>query len=389
MSTEANEIQSTRRTTSSPNILMVTPRYFPYMGGVETHVHEVGRRLAENGVNVTLLTTMPHALTKPLPREEMVEGMRVIRVPAWPPQRDYYIAPEIYTIISKGSWNLVHCQGCHTFVPPLAMLAAKRAKIPYIVTFHTGGHSSRFRVGIRGMQWQSLRPLFAGASKLIGVSQFETDCFRSVLRLPEQCFTVIPNGATMPELPPDLPPRPVNQTLILSVGRLEHYKGHHRLIAALPKVREWRPDARLLIIGAGSYEAALRELAQKVDVAEYVEIRAIPSKDRQAMAAALAQATLVTLLSEYEAHPIAVMEALSLGRPVLVADTSGLHELAEQGLVRAIPLNSSEEEVATAVIQQLEYPLVPPQFSLPTWEDCAQKLQEIYRLSARRELCVS
>ena len=31
-------------------LLMVTPRYFPMMGGVETHVYEVARRLARRGV---------------------------------------------------------------------------------------------------------------------------------------------------------------------------------------------------------------------------------------------------------------------------------------------------------------------------------------------------
>ncbi|MFN8528578.1 MAG: hypothetical protein U0670_08200 [Anaerolineae bacterium] len=40
------------------------------------------------------------------------------------------------------------------------------------------------------------------------------------------------------------------------------------------------------------------------------------------MSRLLARASLVVLFSEYEAHPVAVMEALSLRRPVLVADTS-------------------------------------------------------------------
>ncbi|TME65022.1 MAG: glycosyltransferase family 4 protein [Chloroflexi bacterium] len=74
------------------NVLMVTARYFPDIGGIETHVHEVGRRLASNGINITLLTTMPHALSTPLPREMVVEGMRVIRVRSWPSERDYPIA---------------------------------------------------------------------------------------------------------------------------------------------------------------------------------------------------------------------------------------------------------------------------------------------------------
>src|SRR5947209_13650621 len=260
------------------NVLMVTPRYFPYMGGTETHVHEVGRRLVRNGVNVTLLTTVPQGLTTPLPKEDEVEGMRIIRVQAWPPQRDYYIAPEMYSIIKRGKWDLIHCQGCHTFVPPLAMLAAKEAKIPYIVTFHTGGHSSSFRNRIRGIQWKVLRPLLANASKLIGVSRFEADYFRDLLHLPAKQFAVIPNGATLPDVT-QFPSSSLAQTLIVSVGRLERYKGHQRLITALPKIREWRSDVRLLILGAGPYEAALHELARRIGVADYVEIRAVPASD--------------------------------------------------------------------------------------------------------------
>ncbi len=375
--------------TQALRVLMVTPRYFPYMGGIQTHVHEVGRRLVSNGIDVTLLTTIPQSHTASLPKEEEIEGMRIIRVRAWPPQRDYYIAPEIYSIIKHGKWDLIHCQGCHTFVPPLAMYAAQAAKIPYLVTFHTGGHSSRLRASIRGIQWRLLRPLMANASKLIGVSQFEANYFQQVLHVPAQRFSVIPNGATLPTLPHDAV-KASTQPLIISVGRLERYKGHQRMITALPKIREQRPDARLLIVGAGPYENTLRELARTMDMAEYVEIRAVPASDRQGMAALLSRATLVALLSEYEAHPIAVMEALALQRPVLVTNTSGLREIAEQGLARGIPLESTPEEVARAVLQQIEEPLVPPvQLELPTWDDCARRLQSIYMLSSRRMQCAS
>lgn len=375
--------------TQSLRVLMVTPRYFPYMGGIETHVHEVGRRLVRKGVDVSLLTTLPPDLATALPREEEIEGMHVMRVHAWPPQHDYYIAPEINSIIKRGEWDLIHCQGCHTFVPPMAMFAAKAAKIPYLVTFHTGGHSSGFRNSIRGIQWGLLRPLLARASQLIGVSRFESEYFRKVLRLPTQQFSVIPNGATLPNVT-HIPESASTRSLIISVGRLERYKGHQRLITALPKIREQRPDARLLIVGAGPYEAALRELVQKVGVAEYVEIRSVPASDRQGMANVLSQAALVVLLSEYEAHPIAVMEALALRRPVLVADTSGLHELAEQGLVRAVPLHSTPEEIARAALQQIEQPLIPPaHLALPTWDNCAGQLLSIYNVSVRRKQCVS
>jgi glycosyltransferase involved in cell wall biosynthesis len=370
-------------------VLMVTPRYFPFMGGIETHVYEVGRRLVSSGIDVTLLTTIPQSLITSLPKEDEIEGMRIMRVRAWPQERDYYIAPEIYSIIQQGQWDLIHCQGCHTFVPPLAMYAAQTAKIPYLMTFHTGGHTSRLRTSIRGTQWRLQRPLMAKAAKLIGVSHFEANYFQQVLHLPAQRFSVIPNGAALPSLPPGAV-KASTHPLIISVGRLVRYKGHQRLITALPKIREQRPDARLLILGAGPYETTLRELVHTVGVAEYVEIRAVPASDRQGMAELLSQATVVALLSEYEAHPIAVMEALALQRPVLVTNTSGLREIAEQGLARAIPLESTPEEVARAVLQQIEEPLVPSaHLVLPTWDDCARQLQSIYMLSSRRILCAS
>lgn len=374
--------------TGALNVLMVTPRYLPYTGGLEIHVHEAGRHLVERGNKVTILTTIPHTLATPLPKEEMIEGMRVIRVPSWPPQPDYYIAPEMYSVIEHGRWDIVHCQGCHTFVPPMAMLAAKKAKIPYIVTFHSGGHSSRFRNRIRSLQWKMLRPLLAGASKLIGVSHFEANYFRDLLGLPAQLFTVIPPPSTLPSLI-HLRENTSTQTLIISIGRLERYKGHQHLITALPKIREQRPDARLLILGAGPYEATLRKLAQSVGVAPYVQIRAVPASDRRAMAEILSQASLVTLLSEYEAHPVVVEEAVVLRRPVLVANTSGMRELAEQGLARAVPLKSTPQEVAAAALHQIEEPCIPAQLALPTWEDCTQKLEVIYRTCVGREQCAS
>src|SRR5207302_6113728 len=112
-----------------------------------------------------------------LPAAEESEGMRILRVRAWP-IKDYRFAPGIYRVITHGSWDLVHCQGYHTLVAPLAMLAAWRANIPYILTFHSGGHSSRLRNSLRGLQWMMLHPLLSRAEKLIAVSEFEANFFR-------------------------------------------------------------------------------------------------------------------------------------------------------------------------------------------------------------------
>ena len=50
----------------------------------------------------------------------------------------------------------------------------------------------------------------------------------------------------------------------------------------------------------------------------------MPADRREAMARELRASDLVVLLSEFETHPIAALEALSLERPLLVATGSGL-----------------------------------------------------------------
>jgi glycosyltransferase involved in cell wall biosynthesis len=370
-------------------VLLVAARYFPYMGGVETHVYEVGQRLVKAGVKVTVLTT---DVSGRLPVFEESEGMRIFRVRAWPANKDYYFAPGIYRFMTRGRWDLVHCQGYHNLVPPLAMLAAWRANIPFVLTFHSGGDVSRLHRALRGLQWAMLRPLLLRAQKLIAVSEFEAGFFQERLRLPAERFVVIPNGAHLPHMfePTEAAADGVDDgPLIVSIGRLERYKGHQRVVAALPKVLEQVPGARVRIVGAGPYESTLQKIARRLGVAERVEIQAVPPGDRGGMAALIARADLVTLLSEYESQGIAVMEALTLGRPVLVARTSALQELADLGLARTIPLESTPEEVAAAVASQLRQPFVPQNVALPTWDACAASLLALYQAIARRVPCAS
>jgi glycosyltransferase involved in cell wall biosynthesis len=361
---------------------MTTPRYLPEVGGVKHHVYQVARRLAQQDVSVTVLTT---DVTRTLPPDEERDGVRIRRVPAWPARRDYYFAPRVFTEITRGDWDILHVQSYHTFVAPIAMLAARRARLPYVLTFHGGGHSSRLRNVVRRTQRRLLRSSLAHADRLIALAQFEIDLYGTELRLPRDRFAVIPIGT-------DLAP-PIQagdgrstHTLIASVGRLEKYKGHHRLIAALPHILQARPDARVWLAGSGPYESHLRKLADRLGVSERVQIGSIPVGERERMARELSKASLVVLLSEYETQPAAILEALALGRPALVADTSGLSELAQRGLARAVPLESTPEDIAAAILEELDRSHVSAPPDLPTWDDCAEALLGLYRsvLAERR-----
>jgi glycogen synthase len=355
-------------------ILMVSARYLPSIGGTERHTFEVSRRLAAQGHDVSVLTT---DLDGTLPALELADGVHVIRVPAYPKDRDYFFAPKMFGIIAGGDWDLVHCQGYHTLVAPLSMLAATWGRHPYVLSFHSGGHSSAARNAMRYLQSLMLRPFLARAKRLIGVSKAEVTLFQERLHFSESQFMVIPNGAQLPAVPEQTAGS--QGTLIVSVGRLEQYKGHHRVISALPKVLEQCPEARLRIVGSGPYESELRQLAKSLNLSDRVEIAPIPAEDRAGMATLLASAAVVTLLSEYESHGVAVLEALVLHRPVLVTYASALREFADDGFARSVTLEADSNEVARQILLQIREPLQQPVLELPTWDGCAEALLRVYQ----------
>lgn len=362
--------------TSDPlRILMVTPRCFPDMGGIETHVHEVGMRLARHGHAVTILATDRSGT---LPTAENVDSVVVRRVTAWPRRGDYYLAPAIPFEMAKGRWDVVHVQGCHTLVAPLAMAAARCLGLPYVVTFHSGGHSSVLRNALRRSQWMALRPLVRGAAHCIGVSVYEAEFFRHRMELPEHKVSVIPNGAEMIR-PPALPASADHGRLIVSIGRLERYKGHHRVIEAFPELLARCPDARLRILGEGPYKRDLQILVARLGLEAKVEIGGVPPVERARLASIVDSAALVVLLSEYEAHPVAVMEALALGRRVLVTHGTGFLELVARGLVRSVPMESGAGLIADAMAGELDRDDPPPRVELASWDTCASQLTDIYR----------
>lgn len=366
-------------------VLMATPRFLPDIGGVERHVERVAKRLAQRGCSVTVLTT---GLERGLPAREQTDDVDVVRVSAFRHGRDFYAAPGIYSEITRGEWDIVHVQSYHTFVAPLAMGGALKANIPFVLTFHGGGHSSRIRQRVRSPQLLTLRPLLARASRLVAVARFEIEHYGRLLKVPEARFALIPNGAELPSAPQTDRPRAAGMR-IASVGRLEKYKGHQRVIAALPHILRSRPDATLWIAGSGPYERQLRQLADRLGVADRVLIEAVPAGAEQELAARLSAMDVVVLMSEFETHPLAMLEALALGRPVVVADTSGLSELAAEGHARAVPLNCDPAVLAEAVLAEAEHPTRSEALVLPSWDDCAAAHLALYEAVLRETACAS
>jgi glycosyltransferase involved in cell wall biosynthesis len=353
---------------------MATPRFLPDMGGVETHVAEVSRRLAAAGTEVTVACA---DITDGRAPRETIDGVEVVRLRSHPRERDWCFVPQMGRLVAGGGWDVVHVQSYHTLLAPLAMAAALRAGIPYVVSFHAGGTSARLRGAVRPLQQRALGPLLRRAARLVTLADFESGLYGRRIGIDPGRFVAVPNGADLPPPPPG--PDRTEPGLIASVGRLERYKGHHRVIAALPAVLERRPDARLWIAGSGPYEAELRRAAERAGVADRVEIRPVPPGDRAAMAAALSRAAVVVLMSDFETQPIAALEAIALRRRVVVADGSGLAELVARGWARGVPPDAPAAALGGVIAAEMARPALEAAPALPTWDDCARRLLDVYR----------
>ena len=122
---------------------------------------------------------------------------------------------------------------------------------------------------------------------------------------------------------PGMPERP----FIVTVGRLEHQKGHDVLIKAYADSGAAK-EMDLVILGQGSQEAALRRQAAQMGVGDQVKFPGFATNPW----AWMSRARLFVLPSRWEGFPSVVAEALACGTPALVtACDFGPAEMVEHG----------------------------------------------------------
>jgi len=170
----------------------------------------------------------------------------------------------------------------------------------------------------------------------IAVSEANVRYLVETKGLPARKMVIIRNGCDLKRFDPTRePPRGLKRKLgfnevdpvLLVVGRLEPQKGHHVLLNALPAVRGEFPSARLVCVGEGSLrkdlESQLRTLGLE-DAVRFVGFQAnVPEW--------LALADFTVLPSFYEGLPIAAIESLAAGRPVVASAVDGTPEVVLNG----------------------------------------------------------
>jgi glycosyltransferase involved in cell wall biosynthesis len=104
--------------------------------------------------------------------------------------------------------------------------------------------------------------------------------------------------------------------LVVAIGNLYPVKGHAHLIDAIARLAERHPRLQLAICGRGDLEGALRAQAQTRGIGHRVHLLGL----RSDVDAVLAAADLFALPSLSEGLPLALLEAMFAGRPIVASD---------------------------------------------------------------------
>jgi glycosyltransferase involved in cell wall biosynthesis len=211
----------------------------------------------------------------------------------------------------------------------------------------------------RAVRWllpSAARLLFRQADQVCAVSEGVARDLAAVTGIPVRDIQVVHNPAMTPEIAEqaahasghawlDAKDRPV----ILGVGTLIPHKDFATLIRAFARVRRTQP-ARLIILGEGDQRARLERLARELEVAADVDLAGFQLNPY----AFMARADVFVVSSRVEGMPVAIIEALACGCPVVSTDCpSGPAEILQNGRHgRLVPVGD-EAALAEAIAATL------------------------------------
>lgn len=338
-------------------ILQVTPRYPPQSGGVETHVEEISEELVKRGHEVVVVTADARRGGK---QQERRNGVFVRRYRGIAPGGKIHICPQILAAVRRSDADLVHAHNYHSF--PLLFAALNVGPRRFVVTTHYHGGSAN---SVLDRLLSPYRPVgrwaVRRADEVVAVSEWEREQLASDFGVDA---TVIPNGIDVERFA-NADPVARERLYLLSVGRLEEYKGVQHLLRALPEL----PEYELLVAGSGPYREKLERVTRELGVEDRVEF--LGYVDEDALPGLYAGADVYVTLSEFEAYGMTVAEALAAGTPCVVRDAGALADWVEVEGVRGIG-DADPQTVARTIDSIEDAHSIPAR--LVSWQEVTDRL---------------
>lgn len=295
---------------------MLGLRGFPgVQGGVETHAEHLCPLLVEMGCDVTVLARSPY---QPAEIGPVWKGVKF--VPLWAPKSKgleailHSFLGVLYAAVRRP--DILHIQAIG---PAIMALPARLLGLRVVVTHHgpdydrqKWGRFAKFvlQTGERfGMRWSNARIVISEVIRSLVRGKYGRES------------TLIPNGVVLPVMPDSAGAlaafglEPGKYALLVS--RLVPEKRHLDLIAAIQRAE--LPGWKLAIVGASDHpDAYVKDVLDRAAATPSVVCTGLQTG--QALRELYAHAGIFVLPSSHEGLPIAMLEALSYGLPVIASD---------------------------------------------------------------------
>ncbi len=302
------------------SVCLYTPSFDP--SGMGGHMIDLAAEYVA-AVDVSVMAWATPAGRRILDQAEAI-GARALPLP---PPRDPAFGETIVSLLEDHPVDVFHVHvgtGRENFD---GARSARRAGVPAVVqTQHLPWlmGSPKHRVPF----FRSVEPV----DRLIALCDGQRRTYERI-GVPSKLFTTVPNGirprgpgqgraAARAALGLD-PAHPV----VLTVGRLAVQKGHCYLIDAVPELATHFPDVAVVILGNGPLNDRLRAQAEALGAADRVHLAGFRPDARMLLNAA----DVFVLPSRQEGMPLAAIEAMEAGLPVVATQVIGTAEVVTDG----------------------------------------------------------
>jgi phosphatidylinositol alpha-1,6-mannosyltransferase len=332
------------------NVFVVTNDFPPRIGGINYYVDQMMRRFPPGSVTIfssryqgweAFDRDYPHEVIR-LDTEMMLPTPDVRRR-----LHDELRSRKPDVVAFGATWPLGH----------MGPAIRRKLGIPYVGFTHGLELTGTLVPGL-------LRHIGRDAAMLTAVSEWARKALGKSFGW-EGRMELLPSGIDTDEFRPDVSDAVVRERhalgsapVVCCVSRLVARKGQDMLIRALPAVAHSIPDVRLLIVGSGPYDAALKKLAAETRVTDRVVFSgAAPYAELPAYFRAGDVFAMPCRLRwfgfDVEALGAVFLQGAAVGRPVIAGDSGGAPEAVIPGKTGLVVDPTRPEPLAEAIISLL------------------------------------
>ena len=325
--------------------------------GTERHIFDLASAL-QVGFKDEVAVRVACPVPAPLAERCREAGIEVVAI-AKRGLIDLNAVRQLRRMLKSGRVDLIHAHNGRTALcAALAVTLARRGQFVMTQHFLSPNHTSQSglkgAISGRAHGWVSRK-----AALFIAISQAVRNAMIERGEVEKEKIAVVLNGV------PDAAdtsnrvldePQSVREKfgvgvrpLIVCAARLEAEKGLETLVAAMQTVRQAQPEALCLIAGDGSLHDELQGQIERAQLGDNVRLIGF-----QVDVLALVNAADVFVLSSLsEPFGLAIIEAMSLGKPVVATRSGGPLEIVANGESGILVAPSSSEDMAQALLRLL------------------------------------